>query len=123
MPTIRIQAIAPESCDIGQLLTRCTATAADALGIPQNYCWAIFQSVASGTYAEGDCVWAATDAGKAAPLISITALEGRTAELKAAVLQATAGVVAESLAVPIEQVFAEYRDIPKGHAFSGGSVC
>jgi phenylpyruvate tautomerase PptA (4-oxalocrotonate tautomerase family) len=123
MPTIRIQAIAPGSCDIGQLLTRCTAAAADALGIPQHYCWAIFQPVAPGAYAEGNCVWSASEAGRAAPLISITALEGRTAELKAAVLQATAGVVAESLAVPIEQVFAEYRDIPKGQAFSGGGVC
>lgn len=123
MPTIRIQAIAPEGCNIGQLLTRSTAAAADALGIPQNYCWAIFQPVAPGAYAEGDCVWAAPDAGKAAPLISITALEGRTPELKANVLQATAGVVAQYLAVPIEQVFAEYRDIPKGQAFSGGRVC
>ncbi|MCY1392584.1 cis-2,3-dihydrobiphenyl-2,3-diol dehydrogenase [compost metagenome] len=54
---------------------------------------------------------------------SITALEGRTAELKAAVLRATANVVADALAVPLEQVFAEYRDIPKGQAFSGGSIC
>lgn len=123
MPTIRIQAMAPQSCDVSQLLTRCTAAAADALGIPQNYCWVIFQAVAPGTYAEGDCVWDEADAGKAAPLISITALEGRTAELKARVLQATASAVAECLAVPIEQVFAEYRDIPQGHAFSGGSLC
>lgn len=123
MPTIRIQAIAPTSCDIGQLLTRCTAAAADALSIPQHYCWAIFEPVKPGTYAEGDCVWSASEAGRAAPLISITALEGRTPELKARVLQATACVVAESLAVPLEQVFAEYRDIPKGQAFSGGSLC
>ena len=123
MPTIRIQAIAPASCDIGRLLTRCTAAAADALGIPQAYCWAIFQPVAPGTYAEGDRIWNASEAGRAAPLISITALEGRTGELKAAVLRATANVVAESLAVPLEQVFAEYRDIPKGQAFSGGDIC
>ncbi len=123
MPTIRIQAIAPVSCDIGRLLTRCTAAAADALGIPQGYCWAIFQQVAPGTYAEGDRIWSASEALRAAPLISITALEGRTSELKAAVLRATAAVVAESLAVPLGQVFAEYRDIPKGQAFSGGSIC
>ncbi|KFX68806.1 hypothetical protein TMS3_0115060 [Pseudomonas taeanensis MS-3] len=123
MPTIRIQAIAPASCNIGQLLTRCTAAAADALGIPQDYCWAIFQPVAPGTYAEGECIWSASEAGRAAPLISITALEGRTGELKAAVLRATSSVVAEALAVPLEQVFAEYRDIPKGQAFSGGRIC
>ncbi|MDT4842367.1 Tautomerase enzyme [compost metagenome] len=122
MPTIRIQAIAPKDCDVSQLLTRCTAAAAEALAIPQNYCWVIFQALEAGTYAEGDCVWTEADAGSAAPLISIAALEGRTAELKAAVLLATAGVVAEVFKVPLEQVFAEYRDIPKGHALSGGQI-
>ena len=57
------------------------------------------------------------------PIIQTYILEGRTEELKAAVLRATAGVVAEALAVPLAQVFAEYRDIPKGQAFSGGSIC
>lgn len=122
MPTIRIQAITPTDRDIGELLTDCTAAAADALGIPQDWVWALFQVVESGTYAEGNRVWCAEDAHNAAVLISITALEGRTPQLKAAVLTATSRAAAGYLGLPLSQVFAEYRDIPGGHAFTGGEI-
>lgn len=121
MPTIRIQALEPVGRDIGPLLTSCTAAAAEALGVPQDWCWALFQPVVSGTYAEGNRVWGGTD-DAATVLISITALEGRTADLKTSVLRATSHAVADYLGLPVERVFAEYRDIPKGQAFSGGEV-
>lgn len=122
MPTLRIQAIVPTGRSIDTLLTDCTAAAAAALGIPQDWCWALFQPVPPGTYAEGGQVWGAEDGNRAAVLISITALEGRTAELKAAVLGATARAAAASLGLPLQQIFVEYRDIPRGQAFSGGEV-
>nr|WP_158651776.1 hypothetical protein [Marinobacterium profundum] len=122
MPTIRIQAIAPIGRSIDTLLTDCTAAAAKALGIPQDWCWALFQPVPPGSYAEGGQVWGEADASRATALISITALEGRTAALKAAVLAATAHAAAACLDLPLAQVFVEYRDIPQGQAFSGGEV-
>ena len=122
MPTIRIQALSPTNYDIGTLLTECTAAAAKALDIPPDWIWALFQPVAVGEYAEGARLWNAEETRDAAVLISITALEGRTEQLKAAVLTATATTTARYLGIPLDKVFAEYRDIPKGHAFSGGEI-
>lgn len=122
MPTIRIQALTPIEQEISGLLTNCTAAAANALDIPQDWCWALFQPVEPGTYAEGARVWGASDVGRASVLISISALEGRTPEQKAAVLSGTARSAAEYLGLPLTQVFADYRDIPKGQVFSGGEI-
>lgn len=122
MPTIRIQALQNQDQNISELLTACTQAAAEALDIPQDWIWAVFQPVLVGDYVEGGMVWSSDDINKAPVLISITALEGRSAELKAAMLSAVSHSTAEQLRVPINNVFAEYRDIPKGHAFSAGSI-
>ncbi len=122
MPTIRIEAMSDQGFEIQQLLVQCTEAAAIALDIPQGWIWALFRAVEPGCYAEGAHIWQASEMDKASILISITALEGRTAELKATLLEAVARVTAEVTGVSLEKVFVEYRDIPKGHAYSGGEL-
>jgi len=122
MPTIRIEGLSDDGYDINHLLTRCAEAAASALDIPKDWVWALFRTVEPGCYVEGENAWQGSEVKQATLLVSIVALEGRSAELKASLLEAVATTVSEVTGVILEKVFVEYRDIPKGLAFSGGMV-
>jgi hypothetical protein len=54
--------------------------------------------------------------------VAILALEGRTLEEKGAALRAAALAVGRGLGSNPENVFVEFRAIPKGQVFSGGTI-
>jgi len=122
MPIIEIQALVASPPDLPTLLSETASAVADAFATDIRTCWVTFREIAPGAYFEGGQVRDAADAAEVAPIVTVIAHQGRSAEQKGEVLRAIAVAVGRALGSDPDNVFVEYREIPEGHVHSGGRV-
>ncbi|WP_036229115.1 tautomerase family protein [Marinobacterium jannaschii] len=120
MPTIRVQGCFNSEIKVENILNKITSYASEALAIPADYCWALFENQPHGTFVEGNRI--VSPAQGNVIIASVAALEGRTMQQKSAVMNAVSRAIVEGAGLSASQVFIEYRDIPKGQAFSAGET-
>jgi len=122
MPVIEIQALVAGEPDRAVLLTDVATEAAKALEIDERYCWATFRPIESGGFFEGGRIRFKEDAHHVSPIVRISLYQGHGARQKGRLLASVAQAVARHLGVPMDNVYVELCEIPKGHVFAGGKV-
>ncbi len=122
MPVIRIEALVATSPVVEPMLNEVSRAAAAAFDEHPRHFWVTFTALRAGNYLEGGHVRGVDDAHRVAPLVTISAFEGRSDQEIADCLRAVAHAVGKHLNLDPELVFVEYRELGPGRVYTGGDV-
>ena len=124
MPVIRIAALPqPALADVQPLLARlCLALAEIDRAEPRHW-WAVWQTIAPGSYTEGGVSAPATQPSAShPPLVDIQAFTGRQTAVIERLLDATAAILADGLGIEPGNVFVTWTELEPGRVFTGGEI-
>ena len=123
MPVIRISALPQaEGVDVGAMISAVSIAAAEALGIPPQQVWTLWQPVASGHYCEGGEVARKQPHDTHPPIVDIAAYEGRSPEMIKKTLEAVAKTLCDHLKIEAGSAFITWTEIRAGRVYTGGAV-
>jgi phenylpyruvate tautomerase PptA (4-oxalocrotonate tautomerase family) len=121
MPVVRIQALPQaDGVDIDAALAAVCRDVATLLGEEPRGTWATWQTL--DHYVEGDDARATQPHDTHPPLVSVTAYEGRSAELVADIVRCVATTLAREFGLDPGNVFVTYDEAHAGRLFTGGDV-
>ena len=84
--------------------------------------WATWQTLPAGTFLEADVGAATQPRGTHPPMIRILAMEGRSPEMIAKMLETASASLAAVLTIDADNVFASYEEMKPGRVAWGGRV-
>lgn len=123
MPVVQIRALPqPESVDIAAALSAVATELAALLGVEPAGTWATWETIQPGQYAEGSDVPTTQPRHTHPPLVTLTAFEGRSAELVEQMLTCVAETLARELGLGEGNVFVTYAEAQSGRVYTGGRV-
>ena len=123
MPVVEIRALPQrDGIDIGAVLTAVTTALAALLNEEPSGTWATWEEIASARYAEGSDTPLSQPRDTHPPLVRVTAFEGRSPELVAAMLDTVAGTLTRELDLDPGNAFVRYDEARSGRLFTGGEV-
>jgi phenylpyruvate tautomerase PptA (4-oxalocrotonate tautomerase family) len=123
VPVIEISALPQrDGVDLGAALYAVTRAVADELGEDERGTWATWQTLEPGRYAEGSDAPAVQPDSTHPPLVRMTVLEGRPAELVERMLVAAADALADALGLQPGNVFVRYEEATAGRVYTGGAI-
>ena len=123
MPVVEIRALPQrDGIDIGAVLTAVTTALAAVLNEEPSGTWATWEEIASARYAEGSDTPLSQPRDTHPPLVRVTAFEGRSPELVAAMLDTVAGTLTRELDLDPGNAFVRYDEARSGRLFTGGEV-
>lgn len=123
MPVVEIRALPQrDGLDLEGVLAAVTTELAALLNEESSGTWATWEEIPPGRYVEGSDAPLEQPRSTHPPLVRVTAFEGRTPELVAAILETVAGVLARGLGLEHGNVFVRYEEARAGRLFTGGEV-
>ena len=123
MPVVEIRALPQrDGVDIGVVLTAVTQALAALLNEEPSGTWATWEEIAPARYAEGGDTPLSQPRETHPPLVRVTAFEGRSPELVAAMLDTVAGTLTRELDLDPGNAFVRYEEARSGRLFTGGEV-
>jgi hypothetical protein len=123
MPIVEIQAPPQEpSVDVQAVLARVCRDLATAVDCPERQVWATWRTLPEGSFLEADVSAARQPPGSHPPMARILAMEGRSPELIAKMLESVASSLAAMLPIEPDNVFAVYEELHAGRVMFGGRV-
>jgi phenylpyruvate tautomerase PptA (4-oxalocrotonate tautomerase family) len=123
VPVVRIRALPqPGPVDIAAALSSVATELAALLGEEPQGTWATWETIEPGRYAEGSDSPTTQPRHTHPPLVTVTAFEGRPAELVEQMLTCVAGTVARELDLGDGNVFVTYDEVQSGRVYTGGRV-
>jgi phenylpyruvate tautomerase PptA (4-oxalocrotonate tautomerase family) len=123
MPVVQIRALPqPGSVDVPVALSYVTTELAALLGEEPQGTWATWETIEPGRYAEGSDSPTTQPRHTHPPLVTVTAFEGRSAELVEQMLTCVAETLARALDLGEGNIFVTYDEAWSGRVYTGGRV-
>jgi phenylpyruvate tautomerase PptA (4-oxalocrotonate tautomerase family) len=123
MPIVHIQAPPQDPLvDVRAVMARVCKDLAAAVGCPERQVWATWTTLPEGSYLEADVAAARQPHDTHPPLVRVLAMEGRSPEMIAKMLECVAGSLAATLPMDPDNVFAVYEELHAGRVYFGGRV-
>jgi hypothetical protein len=123
MPIVEIRALPMDPpVDVGAVLARVCVDLAREIGCPERQVWATWETVPAGWFAEAHVAPAVQPRDTHAPLVRILAMEGRSPEMIARMLETVSRSLAAVLPIDPDNVFARYEELERGRVAWGGRV-
>lgn len=123
VPVVCIRALRqPPVVDVSTVLGRVSRALSDLLGEPPEATWAMWETIESGCYAEGELAPDEQPRGTHPPLVSLLAFEGRPPDLVERMLVCVAQTLARELDLEEGNVFVTYEEARSGRVYDGGRV-
>ena len=123
MPIVEIRAL-PQNppVDVPSVLARVCRDLAATLGCREREVWATWETLPPGTFAEADQPAQTQPRDTHPPMVRILAMEGRTPEMIAKMLETVSASLAAALPIDADNVFARYEELRVGRVAWGGRV-
>ena len=123
MPIVHIQAPPQEpSVDVRSVMARVCTDLAAVVGCPERQVWATWTTLPEGSYLEADVPAGRQPRDTHPPLVRVLAMEGRSPEVIAKMLETVAGSLAAMLPMDPDNVFAVYEELRGGRVYFAGRV-
>lgn len=123
MPIVEIQAPPQEDhVEIPAVLARVCKDLAAVVGCPERQVWATWRTLPEGHFLEADVSAVRQPPDSHPPMVRILAMEGRSPETIAKMLESVAASLAAALPIEADNVFAVYEELHGGRVLFGGRV-
>jgi len=123
MPILRITALPQRpDIDVTAAMQRTCLALADTMGLPSDQVWGTWTPLSPSAYAVGDIVPDVQPHSTHPPLVDLMALEGRSADLRAQMLECVGSVLSAELGLQVGNVYVRYVEMQKTMVYSGGKV-
>ena len=124
MPIVEIRALPQEPpVDVAAVLGRVCLDLAKLLECEPRHVWATWETLPAGSFVEADAPQRAQPRDTHPPMVRILAMEGRSPEMIARMLECVSQSLAAMLpAIDADNVFARYEELRKGRVAWGGRV-
>jgi phenylpyruvate tautomerase PptA (4-oxalocrotonate tautomerase family) len=122
VPVVEVRALPQPDVVVERVLAAITGRVAAVLGEEPHGTWATWEEIRARAYAEGDDLADSQPLDTHPPLVRVTALEGRSDEQIAAVLEEVVAAISEELALEPGNVFVVYDEVSSGRVYTGGRV-
>jgi phenylpyruvate tautomerase PptA (4-oxalocrotonate tautomerase family) len=123
MPVVRIRALPQaEGTDEAGVAAAVARELAELLAEPEDRSWVIWDTIEPGRYAEGSTAPETQPRSTHPPLVTVSALSGRTPDLIERMLEQVANTLTRELGLQAGNVYATYEEIRRGRVYTNGRV-
>lgn len=123
MPIVEIRALPQEPpVDVPSVLARVCKDLAATAGCREREVWATWETLPAGTFFEADVGAQSQPHDTHPPMVRILAMEGRTPDMIAKMLESVSNSLAATLRIDADNVFARYEELRLGRVAWGGRV-
>lgn len=124
MPVISIKTLPLDEDEVRtpDILKKLCTTVSQELNYKPSHVWATWEYIAPHLYAVGNYSVPFQPQSTHAPLVRVTAFEGKSKREIDALMHVIARVLAQELKVDLGNIFIEYAEVRSGKLYDGGQV-